>query len=213
MAGIRKPVGVNGPVFLTDRGAEFQQLEYPTIKEEIEMLVAKSFSAGPIPGGLQISSLEQQDQNDFDFKAKSNFGFLNLELMEIAPLENLRGSYAKAPSEYKPYDFAKYIHAKAMRKSERYGGSKVPRIVLLLYVTDWAFVLSESVICLLQYWLQNTPNNFFQVYVHHPVQLGFGVTRLLLPTPEAHWATFNPETLRENIVTNLSPIKWEYHEG
>src|SRR5690606_18601095 len=130
------------------------------------------------------------------------------ELMEIAPLENLRGSYASAPSQYKPYDFAQYIYGKAMKKSSRYVGKKSPRIVLLVYVTNWSFILSESVVCLLQYWLQSDPHNFEQVYVHHPVEPGFGFTSLLFPTPAVHWKNFDPATLKDNVVQNLSPLEW-----
>ncbi len=205
----RKPVGVNGPVHLSGQGIEFEQLVYPQTKEEIELLVARSFAGSPIPGGLQLSELKQQHQDAFDFQVTSSLGVLDLELMEIAPLENLRGSYAAAPSHYKPYDFAEHIYTKALKKSARYGGSKVPRIVLLVYVTDWAFVLSESVVCLLQYWLQSRPHNFEQVYAHQPVEPGFGFTHLLYPTPAAHWQSFNPETLKNNVVHNLSPLKWE----
>jgi hypothetical protein len=207
--GAKKPVGVNGPVFLSPRGAEFQQLQYPETKEHIELFVARSFAASPIPGGLPILRLEQQQQNDLDFKIETSTGELELELMEIAPLENLRGSYASAPSQHKPYDFADFIYGKALKKSARYGGSKSPRIVLLVYVTDWAFVLSETVICLLQYWLQAKPHNFEVVYAHQPVESGFGITHLLYPTPAAHWQTFNPEAFRENVVHSLSPMKWE----
>jgi len=206
---IKKPVGVNGPVHLSPGGAEFLQLKYPETKEGIELLIARSFVGSRLPDGIRITDLEQLDQDDFDFKIQTSSGSLHLELMEIAPLENLSGSYSAAPDHYKPYDFADFIYGKAMGKSVKYSGPKPPRIVLLLYVTDWAFVLSESVICLLQYWLQAEAHSFERVYVHQPIEPNFGVTHLLFPTPSSHWKTFDPDSLRENVVRNFSPVKWE----
>jgi len=210
MKSSKKPVGTNGPVSISENEIEFQKLEYPKSKEAIEIAIVRSFADGNIPGGLQISSFYQQDQNDFDFKVESNCGDLYLELMEIAPLEHLHGSYANAPSEYKPYDFSKYIFDKAMGKSTRYGGSKVPRIVLLLYITDWAFVLSDSVICLLQFWMQNQAHSFLKVFVHQPIQEGFGISHLIYPTPGVHWRKFDPESLKDNLVKNISPVQWKH---
>ena len=55
-----------------------------------------------------------------------------LELIEIAPLEHIRGSYEDAPSSYKPYDFAEYILSKLMGKSNKYQNSTNSDIVCTL---------------------------------------------------------------------------------
>jgi hypothetical protein len=88
--------------------------------------------------------------------------------MGIAPLENLRGSYEKAPSSYRPYDFAEYIFAKINRKSERYRGAAASNICLLIYITDWAFTLSQTVVALLQYWSAHQSHSFQYIFCYSP---------------------------------------------
>lgn len=205
----RKPVGKIGPVRISSEGAEFQRLAFPETKDEIEAFIVQAFTSETLPGGLRIKSVHQNRENDFDFKVKTTEGSKYLELMEIAPLENLRGSYEAAPAKYKPYDFANYILTKILGKSGRYDGEKRSSIVLLLYITDWSFTLSESVIALLQYWLTRQPHSFEYVFCYQPIDHAAGVRHLIFPTPADHWATFDPETLRENEVHNLSPLKWE----
>jgi hypothetical protein len=205
----KKPTGTTGPTRLGPNGIEFLQVAFPGTKDEIEQFIVASFSREPLPGGLTIRSRHQNRENDLDFAIKTSLGSKFLELMEIAPLEHLRGSYEMAPATYKPFEFAEYIHAKAMKKSNHYASSKTPKIVLLLYVTNWTFTLSESVICLLQYWFCTHPHCFEWVFAYHPTDQHNGIRHLLYPTPTSHWTSFNPESLRENVVHNLSPISWQ----
>ena len=204
----RKPVGVSGAIWVTSAGPKFQTVPFPETKEEIEAYIAQSFSSQVLPGGLVIRSIHQNKQNDFDFTVKTSEGSKFLELMEIAPLENLRGSYELAPSTYKPYDFAGYILAKVLGKSSRYAGVRKSKIVLLLYVTDWSFSLSETTISLLQFWLTTNEHCFEYVFLHEPTDTNSGKTHILAPTRKTHWLTFDPESYRDNEVRNLSPLGW-----
>jgi len=204
----RKPVGVSGTIWITAAGPEFQTVPFPDTKEEIEAYIVRAFASRVLPSGLVIRSVHQNKENDFDFTVKTSDGSKCLELMEVAPLENVRGSYEAAPSTYNPYDFASYILGKALGKSSRYEGVKKSKIVLLLYVTDWSFSLSETTISLLQYWLTTNPHVFEYVFLYEPTGTNDGTTRLLAPTPKVHWATFDPECYRDNEVRNLSPTGW-----
>ena len=205
----RKPTGITGPTRVGPDGVRFLQIPFPETKDEIEQFVVASFSREALPGGLTIRSKHQNRENDLDFAIKTNKGGKFLELMEVAPLENLRGSYTSAPSSYKPYEFAEYIHAKAMKKSDHYASGHAPKIVLLLYVTHWTFTLSESVICLLQYWFATKPHCFEWIFAYHPIDQQTGIRHLLFPTPVDFWRTFDPNSLRENVVHNLSPMDWQ----
>jgi len=205
----RKPTGITGPTRVGPDGVEFLQLAFPTTKDEIEQFIVATFGCEPLPGGLTIRSRHQNRENDLDFSIKTSLGSMFLELMEIAPLENLRGSYESAPASYRPYDFAQHIYAKAMRKSAHYASNKKPKIVLLLYVTNWTFNLSESVICLLQYWFCTRPHCFEWIFAYHPIDQHNGIRHLLYPTSASHWANFDPESLRDNVVHNQSPMAWQ----
>ena len=198
---------------LSANGAEFLQIEFPRTKEQIEQFIVSSFvrNSGSLP--LKIGSYTQNSQNDFDFSAETNEGRKFLELMEIAPLENLRGSYEKAPSSYRPYDFAEYIFAKINGKSEKYRGAASSNICLLMYITDWSFTLSQTVVALLQYWSAHQAHSFQYIFCYSPHDAESGVASLLYPTPIDFWKGFDPNSYRENIVHNLSPLKWEFQHG
>lgn len=204
-----KPTGTIGPVRLSGEGLEFQQIDFPRTKDEVEAFIVRSFlnSSGSLP--LAIDNFSQNEQNDFDFTINTSEGRKYLELMEIAPLENLRGSYQSAPSKYKPYDFAEYIFKKMMGKSDKYQGAASSNICLLIYITDWAFTLSETIVALLQYWAAHKQHSFQYVFCYSPIDQNAGVTKLIFPTPLEFWSGFNPEAFRNNEVINLSPLKWE----
>lgn len=204
----KKPIGTIGPVSLCVSGAEFRPIRFPETKDEIEALIVRAFASEIMPDGLMITNVNQNAENDFDFILKTTDGNKYLELMEVAPLENLRGSYKVAPSTYKPYDFAEYILSKVLGKSVRYQGAKKSEIILLIYITHWSFTLSESVITLLQYWLATQSHSFERVYCYQPIDPASGVRHLLFPTPSDHWSTVAPDAFKDNLVQNLSPLHW-----
>jgi hypothetical protein len=87
-----------------------------------------------------------------------------LELMEIAPLDFFKTDYKSAPNQYKDYDLVKYIFNKINNKSKKYSSIKDKPICLLIYVTDWKFILSDTTIALLQYWLISNQHGFQYVF-------------------------------------------------
>jgi hypothetical protein len=150
------------------------------------------------------------EQNDFDFSLRFSGALKKfLELMEIAPLEHLRGPHESAPTSYKPFEFAEYILDKLLKKSARYRTSNNGGLLLLVYITDWRFNLSETVIALLQYWSATRDHCFEGIYCYSPISAEDGIAQLIYPTPKEFWANFNPELYRENITNNLDPTGWE----
>jgi hypothetical protein len=206
-----KPVGTTGPVVLTHgpqgSTAEFRKLEFPRTKEEIEKFIVQGFLRVAIenqffPAGEIEAS--QNEQDNFDFSLKIQGTLKSLELMEIAPLEHLQTTYDKAPESYKPYDFAKYIFEKIMAKSLRYRASNKGGLILLAYVTDWHFILSVTVVALLQYWLCHTQHCFEAVYCYSPIENESGVVEVFYPTPKDFWKSFDAENYKENVLFNFN---------
>src|SRR6185437_6893636 len=196
-----KPTGTTGPTVLTNKPqgntAEFRKLEFPRVKEDIEQFVVRGFLRAAIENQFfRASEVEasQNEQDNFDFSLKIQGTLKSLELMEIAPLEHLRTTYVKAPNSYKPYDFAKRIFEEAMAKSLRYRTSNKGGLILLAYVTDWHFILSSTVVALLQYWLCHTMHSFEAVYCYSPIEQDSGVLEVFYPTPKEFWMSFNPES-------------------
>jgi hypothetical protein len=207
-----KPIGVNGPVKIDvspdSCNIEFQQLDFPKTKEEIEAFIVRGFLRDAVANNFlpPVSVAPQQNaQDDFDFTLTiEGHETKSLELMEIAPLEHLRGSYAMAPDKYKPYELAEYIKTKVLKKSARYRSSTGSGIVLLVYVTDWHFILSESVLELLQYWLARTSHCFQAIYSYQPIDLAFGVVHVIFPSVSRF--NFDPEVFRNHEVWNANPV-------
>ncbi len=202
-----------GPVKFSGEGIEFQKIDFPRNKEEVEAFIVRSFlnSGGMLP--LTINGFSQNEQSDFDFSIDTSEGKKYLELMEIAPLENLRGSYQSAPPKYRPFDFAEYIFKKMMMKSDKYQGVISSNICLLVYITDWAFTISEKVVTLLQYWTANKTHSFQYVFCYSPIDQSTGDARLLYPTHFECWSDFDPEIFRGFEVINFSPLRWQFDHG
>jgi hypothetical protein len=97
-----------------------------------------------------------------------------------------------------------------MGKSNKYPHSMKGRIYLLFYITHWAFILSETVVALLQYWRAHKENKFEVIFCYSPIDKENGVTHLIYPTPPELWAGFDPEQFKENVVQNLSPVNWHF---
>lgn len=202
----QKPTGVIGYTILSESGADFQQIDFPKTKEEIEKFIAESFvrdnNALPLQT-LQITECTQNPQNDFDFMIETSEGQKFLELMEIAPLK--KKSYDKAPSDYNPYDFANDIWEKI--KDKRYGDSS--DICLLLYITNWTFKPDTIVIELLKYFSMHKSHSFQYIFYYALWEATLGTPYLIHPTPQDYLQNFNPESYRKDIVCNLSPLPSE----
>jgi hypothetical protein len=210
-----KPVGKTGVMTVTAglSGGQttFKKLDFPRTKEEIEEFIVKGFLKAAREANLLSASVSasQNEQNSFDFLLLFNGdGKKYMELMEIAPLEHLRGTYDSAPASYKPYDFASYIFEKVMKKSAHYGSVNAG-LILLLYITAWQFVLSQTVIALLQFWLTHTEHKFEGVYCYCPMTVDSGAAHLICPTPKEFWSGFDPEKFRNTEVLNFDLSTWQ----
>ena len=211
-----KPTGTTGSLRIAvgPQGAsgEFQKLQFPRTKEDIEQFLVNGFLKAATERKLlppAVITASQNEQDNFDFDLKIGQRRKSLELMEVAPLENVAGSYEASPATYGQYDFAKDIFDKVLKKSERYRTSTGEGLMLLLYVTDWRFVLSETVVKLLRFWSAHQSHSFEGIYWYSPTAPDYGVAELIYPTAKKDWKTFDPEAYRDKVVINLGPAKWQ----
>jgi len=189
----------------------FEKTQFPEKKAAIEEHMVDRFiasmnmylnrSRARFVLGNPVSSSE----NDFDFTVSTPRGPAYLEVMEIAPLI---GPYGTAPSKYKSYDLAKSILSGVFEKSNRYPKDAGQPIFLLLYITHWAFALSDKTIACLRYWLRAQPTRFSAVFTYEPIDENEGVPHWLYPVPPELIGSFDPEQCREYVCLNLNPQKW-----
>lgn len=128
--------------------------------------------------------------------------------MEIAPLA-LFGGYHKVPAKYKPYELAKIISGMIMKKAVHYPSVSGRELHLLTYITHWGFTPSESLIHLVRAFLMREKHPFTGIYIYSPMEPGHGDGRVLAPVDPAHYASFNPDLMKDNEVLNLDPTKWQ----
>lgn len=210
---MKKPIGQNGffKVSADEAGTasgEFVSVAYPAQKDGQELVVATAFVQAMADGvhadGFcpMFADLAPLTENHFDFSVTVQDSPAYLELQEIAPLT---GPYATAAAQYKPYDHAQHILAKIRAKAAKYPDDGGTPIFLLVYVTHWSFVLSDTVIACLRVWLQQEAMPFRAIFAFTPQPEADGIARWLAPVPPQLIAGFDPESVRDNIVLNVDP--------
>lgn len=211
----KKPSGSVGWVRFDFDGknnaASFLKTYFSPNKDTVEFLIANAFISNAIKNRIidfEIKIIEQNNENHLDFKLTTKQGIKFLELMEIAPLEKVH-SYEKAQEEHNAYEFATYLKAKILHKSNKYIGIKQTEIMLLIYNTDWRFNPSNEVFRLLQYWLSTTKHSFKYIYCYEPLSDTEGYITEIYPTSTMLDEKFNPENLRNATFINLNPTKWQ----
>ncbi len=213
---MKKPIGQNGffKVSVDETGTasgEFVSVAYPAQKDGQEFVVATAFIQAMADGvhadGLAplFADLTPLTENHFDFSVTIQGTPAYLELQEIAPLT---GPYATASAQYKPYDHAQHILAKIRAKAAKYPNDGGAPIFLLVYVTHWSFVLSDTVIACLRVWLQQEATPFRAIFAFTPQQKAGGIVSWLAPVPPELIAGFNPESVRDNVVLNVNPAEF-----
>lgn len=164
----RKPTGRMGPVSFGPEGIKRHFIELPEAKDEIELLIAKAFCE-PKNVGMKpqidryecFHDLEQQSENDLDFKVETARGAKWLELTEFAPLKHFGGKYENAPSSWDAATAKQFaidlIHQKA---GKGYGEG----VILLIYKTDSKFLLPPSILRSMQLDLAQEKLPFEAIY-------------------------------------------------
>ncbi len=207
-----KPTGSTGPLTVkveSDRlEITWNRLKFPNEKEKIERLIVDGFyRAAAAEQMIPAGELEfrQNPTDDFDFTMEGPLGRRYVELMEIAPLQACRG-YDAASGSYRPYDLANFVLQGILAKSSRYAGAaRNTPIWLLLYVTDWKFTPSESMVMLTQCLANRNAHAFERIFLYKPVDVDNGKAWWIHPTPAEHWVGFDPEDCRDAVVANLMP--------
>ena len=160
-----KPTGLIGAVAIhgDGRAPEFRTIPFPPGKAATEAMFVNAAILPQSPLGQFygiISPPVQNEESDFDFDLHTAAGKERLDLMEIAPLEKVRGSYSSAPLTYVQGELADAIITGTTKKSRRYGGTRARGIHLLLYSTDFRFRVGNDVLWLVAKWASGTPHAF-----------------------------------------------------
>jgi hypothetical protein len=209
---------VNGPVKLTGGHAdsEFIPHQLPVSKEEIEREICSGalkamrfhgWTAWPL--GIEP---RQNELDDFDFSFELGSGREYLDLAEVAPLEGVRGGYEGVPTTFPRRKLTDEILRLVERKGTHYGRSRRSTVHLLLYITDFRFLVSEGVVTLSKWYLRSNHFGFKSICYYAPIDSEAGWLRVLYPAPDGvpYLSKAQVRELREGTVTNFDPRKWRY---
>ncbi|MEE8056309.1 MAG: UvrD-helicase domain-containing protein [Pseudomonadales bacterium] len=151
-----------------------------------------------------ISEPQKNELDDFDFSVKTPKGDAYLELMEVAPLDLHKTNFDNAPNTYDRYELAEYIVNKIMGKSDKYPSNMEGELFLLLYITDFKFVLSDTTVQILRYFLIEKSPKFDVIFLYTPLDDKNGVVNWLHPIQKEDFQGFSPEIYRGEVI-NLDP--------
>ncbi len=146
----KKPQGWNSVIDLGST-KPFSSIILPDGKSEREAVVVDRFckSLGASDdSNLRVREATQNREDDFDFKLETTEGEKILELTEFAPLSG-RGGFANAPDRLNVGAAADALINAIMKKADHYA-HKPTGLILLVYVTHYAFQPIEDVFLLVE---------------------------------------------------------------
>jgi len=130
---------------------ELISTDLPSNKEELEFYFCQRFidafnATRPLGPTVSIESPEQMDTSDLDFRIKCAAADY-IEEAELNPRSEEFGRTAHRTGKLNVYEYAKWIYMRVIKKKMlKYGTDLSGRVILLLYVTHWQFLPSQSVI-------------------------------------------------------------------
>ena len=211
--GKRKPSGAIGPITIRpgDQATEFQPLPFPEDKAELERYIVTFVTRGFRNKGHNPYELTgeptQNAENDYDFTLPTVSGTEYPDLMEVAPLEAVRGSYRDAPGSYNHGELADFIVDKLSAKSEKYRANLQPSIHLLLYTTDWRFRVTDNVLLLVGNQCRQNDHSFKTIIYCVPDDATHGEAKRVYPLPPDVFKNLDEQAARQRTSIIGDPTR------
>jgi hypothetical protein len=210
-----KPSGQKGPISLGAEGINWHPIEFPPDKAEREMMIAQvfvrdieRFHSSVCP----VSVLRQNEEADLDFIISTAHGRRELELAEVAPLNEFQGKRMGAPrqTENNPYanvpkqltvgKLSEIVCNLIDQKSEHQGGQNR---LLLLYVTHAPLFIPTPTQELVRRTLERNAPRFERIYFISPHDQTSGTIFKLFPAPPHEWFA----NLSDQQLAEMGPIR------
>jgi len=203
----RKPTGTSGVLIVGGGKQRFIRTQYGTSKEEVEDFFMKAAMRSNLGEALNlIGEPIRNRENFFDYSISTTRGQEYIDLMEIAMLEKVAGSYDRMPETTDSGLFADYVWEQIDRKSSHYGGKPRSNLHLLLYSTDYRFDLTDSAEELIAYFANCRPHAFNSIFNFEPYDQQHGRLYKIYPRPATDFENFDDVRARftRRVVIDLS---------
>lgn len=209
MKSHRKPIGETGPIQVTNTSGDplvtWLTVQFPDDKAAQEMVIASTFVKELNSKENAHWTVEQLEENNFDFAMHSSEGRRYLELQEIVIPPAKRGSpYSSRQQVIRAGKFADTIVTAIGRKAAKYPRSQATSLDLLLYATHWRFLPSQSVTKLIAHHLRNVSHPFANVWQLTLSEQGTGSIERLFPN-EQLLNGFSPMEAKIRRYVNIDP--------
>lgn len=190
----------------------WQKIVFPKKKEDIEKYICERFAFHMVKVGATIYSIEQNEENNFDFTLKLPGGTVYLDLVEII-INDSRGSpYSNEQLKISYSDYIDSVLKIVSKKSLKYESKSEIPISLLIYCSHWRFIPNDEIIFILQYIIQNNNYIFENIFIYTPLDDTDGTLTLIHPTDVNKFKNITPEVIeksRSKFYLNLNPNKFE----
>jgi len=181
----------------------------PTNKEQLEAFFASRFVVSfdqqkPLGPNVTIANLVQNTTSDLDFSIACPAADY-LELAELNPRSEEFGRVAYRTGRLDVYSYAKWMYFRIIASKQRKYGHIAHRCMLLLYVTHWQFLPSESVVACLRSFCATRGCGFAAVFV-----LLTNGSDLVIPVITHPWVDSlpHPKGFKGRTYHNLDPGGW-----
>ena len=182
----------------------------PTAKDEIEKSIINKFIRAGRKAGFTIHSCTKNTESHFDFTLViGSQETVYVDLKEIIIPNKNNSPYKRTNKQINDEEYSNYIIKLIKECSEKYRSKSKTPIHLLLYITDWKFNPSNTVIALVQHALLKQDLMFEYVFFLDIVADDYEELRLLFPSKKSRWIGFDPNNYKNSTTYNLNPSKWE----
>ena len=205
---LRMTLSVETPVFIPGKLPE----QKAAIEREICAGAVRSMRFHGWKTWPLASEPRQLAESDFDFAFASEGELEYLDLAEVAPLKGVRGGYEGVPTTFSRGSLVTAIMRLVETKGLHYAARRRPKIHLLLYITDFRFLVSDGVVLLLKVALHRDHHGFASVSYFAPIGAESGLLHVLYPSLDGvpYLAREDEVRFLAAMVTNFDPRIWRF---
>jgi hypothetical protein len=122
----------------------------------------------------------------------------------------VRGGYEGSPTTFPRKRLVNAIMSLIQQKGMHYGLNRRVKVHLLLYTTDFRFLVSDGVVLLAKLALQRNHYRFASVCYYAPIDKEAGVLQVLHPPPGGlpYVSVGDEGRMLEGVMTNFDPRQW-----
>jgi hypothetical protein len=206
---LKKPIGQTGKIRATHSEGNpivtWELIDFPAEKQEQELVIASAFVKQLTSSLGTCWTIQRLRENDFDFLLHSATESRYLELQEIViPSTKKETPYASRDQAVRSKKFSETIISEIRKKAIKYPKATTYALDLLVYVTHWRFMTSDTVRKMVAHYLKHNVHPFARVYEFSIFDEASGAIQVLFPNNE--WlGTFRPYAAGAHRYVNIDP--------